>query len=357
MTILSKYVIKNHTSFMLLTLGLGIAIFIIIDLIERADIFLTYEGGGAYILPYYLLKLPGIISQILPAVFLLATVILLCIMNSSRETVALFAGGISLAVLIRILMILGLFWGCVQFFCSQVLVVYCEESATKMWREDVRKWDNDEKKIESQWFIEDQFIVHVNTMFESGKGTGFTAYQLSRNENEIRATIKAQSFVAKENQWILNNVTIMKPNSFEIEFLDVADLPLAQNPSFFFVAQQREPQKLDFFILGQAIERLEVSGSNVEDLKTIWYGKLAYSLSICVFAFVATAIVTYKENVYIAVILSVVMAFCAYVLTMFGDSLGKVGSIPPLVAAFGPQFLVFSGAFARIFYVLSNKKP
>lgn len=357
MSILSKYIIKNHTMFMFLTLGIGIAIYIIIDLIEKADIFLAYEGGAAFILPYYIAKLPGILSQILPAVFLLASVVLLCIMIASRETVALFAGGISFGVIAKILIIIGVFWASVQFFCSQVLVVHGEVVAQQIWRDDVRKWNTRERQISDKWFMEDTIIVHMEQIFESGRGINLTAYQLSKDKNEIQAIIRASHFVATQNNWFLRNIKIIQPSTFEIKEVREGFLPLLQNPDFFFVAEQSDdPQKLDFFVLNQAIEKLEISGSNVEDLKTIWFGKIAYSFSIVVFAFVAVAIVTYKENVYVAVIFSVVVTFLAYMFTMIGDSLGRIGSVPPILAAFIPQFLILLFASMRIYTVLSSKK-
>ena len=44
------------------------------------------------VLTYFVVKMPLVISQILPVIFLLSTVIQLCIMARSRELTALQAG-------------------------------------------------------------------------------------------------------------------------------------------------------------------------------------------------------------------------------------------------------------------------
>ena len=351
MSILSKYMVKNHSYFLLITLGIGVGIFVIIDLIERADYFLAIEGGASFIIPFYFAKLPGIISQILPAVFLLASVILLCVMIASREVVALHAGGISVFVLARTLLFCGIFWAIVQFLCSQLFVIQGEEMAQRIWQEDIRNKVVAEKSINDVWFKEQKYIIYLGTILQSGKGEKLIAYKFSEDESRINTIIRAEDFVAKKGGWSLTNVEIIHPDLFDNTFIPLATFPLEQSPNFFFVTNQGDPKDQTFFVLTDVIKRLEASGSNVEALKTRWYSKLAYSASIIVLAIVSVAIVTYKENIYLAVILSVVIAFIAYVATSLGDSLGESGALPPIVAAWGPQLLLCALAFARIQYV------
>ena len=355
MSILSRYIVKNHTYFLMMTLGIGIGIFIVIDLIERSDTFFAFEGGGAFIIPFYLAKMPGIISQILPAVFLLASVVLLCVMIAARESIALQAGGISMFVLAKVLMYCGFFWAIFQFICS-LLVGYGEDIALDIWRNDARR-DTIfiEANLENVWFTENNYVIHIGKLFKSGKGDTFTAYELSDDEKKINTIIRAESVVAKKGEWLLTNVQITHPDSFENKVVPLASLPINQSALFFFLGKQNDPQSLDFFVLGEAIERLEYAGSNVEDLKTIWYGKIAYSASIIVLAFVSVAIVTYKDNIYLAVMIAVVVAFLAYVFTIIGDSLGQGGAVPPIVGAWGPQIILFLLALMRIQYVFIRR--
>ncbi len=350
MSILSKYIIKQHTLLLAITLGIGLGIFIVIDLVERADAFLETENGISFIIPYYLAKLPGIISQILPAVFLLSSVILLCLMVASRESIALQAGGISKNILAKLLMCCGIFWAIVQFVLSQGLASPGEEIASNIWSQDVRQRQVVEQKLDKVWFIKDNYLVNLNELYESGKGNGFLAYQL-KDEQEIMAIISAKSFEVHEKAWSLKEVSLTKPNEFKTVNIPEAELNIDQEIGFFFVGEQKNPQFLDFMLLGEAIERLKLSGSNVEFLETIWFGKISYAISIVVFAFVALAIISYKDNVYMAVILAVAVAFLTYVLNLMGESLGKEGSLPPMVGAFAAQSIVFILAFARIQYV------
>ncbi len=354
MTILTKYIVKQHSLLLLMTLGIGIGIYLIIDFVEKADSFLEFEGGASHIIPYYLAKLPGIISQILPAVFLLACVILLCVMSASREIVALKAGGISNFVLVRVLMACGIFWAITQFFCAQILVSKTEQQAEKIWDIDVRKRTVSEKILKDIWFIDGNYIVNLGKVSEKGLGEDILIYQLDKDSKEIYTIINAKNFQTKDTVWTLKNLTITNPSEFNTINISEAELIIDQNINYFFVNEEDKPQFLDFVLLGQAIDRLKNSGSNVEQLETIWYGKISYAISIIVFAFVSIAIVSYKSNAYLAVILSVGTAFLTYLLNNLGEGLGENGTLPPIVGAFLAQFIMFCLSLTRIIY--TNKK-
>lgn len=75
------------------------------------------------VLTYFVVKMPLVISQILPVIFLLSTVIQLCIMARSRELTALQAGGISLGVVANSMILCGIFWGGVQLGFSEYLAL------------------------------------------------------------------------------------------------------------------------------------------------------------------------------------------------------------------------------------------
>ncbi len=355
MSILSRYILKQHSLLLLATLSIGIGIYLIIDLVERAEKFLAVEGGAYLILPFYLGKLPVIISQILPAVFLLACVILLCIMIASRENIALQAGGIPMSILARLLMYSGIFWAIIQFILSQFLATYGENVADNIWRYQVRQNIQVERSLDDVWFTKDNYIVYLDKVFEGGKGQGFLAYELSGNQQEVNAVVRAEKFVNNQNQWTLQNVQISKPSDFQDVYYENANLILDQSIKFFFIAEQKDPQNLDFVTLFETISRLESAGSNVEFLKTVWYGKITYAASIIVFAFVAVAIITYNDNVYLAVMLAVISAFLAYVLNMVGAGLSQEGKIPPAVGTWGPQLIIFLLAYARIQLVSIRK--
>ena len=151
MKLLTKYIIKNHTRLIFMTLAIGICIFILIDLIEKADIFMASRKPLMYALQYYFLKLPFIVSQTLPSIFLLSSVIFLSLMITSREAIALQAGGVSVYEITKNLVGLGIFWAVMQFVLSQMIMYATEQKAFSLWRYEVRERVFTENSLENVW--------------------------------------------------------------------------------------------------------------------------------------------------------------------------------------------------------------
>ena len=88
MSLLFRYLTKNNAMILLPTLAVGIGLYVLTDLFERLDNFIEAGLSVGMVLTYFVVKMPLVISQILPVIFLLSTVIQLCIMARSREPVS-----------------------------------------------------------------------------------------------------------------------------------------------------------------------------------------------------------------------------------------------------------------------------
>lgn len=356
MKLLTKYIIKNHTRLVLMTIAISISIFILIDLIEKADIFMASQKPFLYAVEYYILKLPFIVSQTLPAVFLLASVIFLSIMVSSRESIALQAGGISVYTVTLNLIGIGIFWALAQFFLSQLLMNVTEQRAVSLWKYEIRNWDYVEKSLDNLWFVDNEYMVRLGKVYERGYGENLVAYKLSEQSKAIEEIVRAEKFTVEKGSWKLENVTLYSPEKYLQVKKDTAELPIDQTVRFYFISNQEDnPQTLSFFVLGEAIKRLQNSGSNIESMLTVWHSKMTYSVMIVVFAVLAVAIISYKANVYLAVILAVVLSFVSYVLTALGISLGQSGKVPPVFATWFPCVLLFALGYLKIYFGFSKR--
>ena len=351
MSLLFRYIFLRHARLLLLIMGLGVGIYLLTDIVERVDIFIEAGSGLGLVLQYFGVRLPSIIAQILPAVFLLATVVTLCLMGHSRELTALHAGGISFATVAVILVMCGVFWGCVQFACSQFLGVQGERYSQQIWQEEVRKKDLSERTISDVWFMENGWTVSVDTLKADGEGTGFSAFHVRDNGVDVDVIVRAPRVKGSVNSWVLADAERTYPDDYRREEMTRLELSLHQDPELFFSTESNNLQQLPLWQLGDAIEQLGAAGSNVDGLRTVWHGKISYAASLIVMALLGAAIVSKFSNVYIAVGVSMAGTFILYALTMFGESLGQRGVLPPFMAAWGPDVLLFLVAAGRLYYV------
>ena len=352
MSLLFRYIFLRHARLLLLIMCLGLGLYLLTEIVERVDTFIDNGAGFDLVLKYFGCRIPGIVAQILPAVFLLATVVTLCLMGHSRELTALHAGGISFARVAFILVLCGLFWGGIQFSCSQFIGVQGDRYASQIWVEQVRKRELGQKTIHDIWFNEGGWTVSVDSLRQNGMGSGFTAYHVEAGRTtEVDVIIRAPRVKGGTEGWTAFDAVRVKPETFEQETLERVDIPVHQDPKLFFTTNSVNLQQLPIWQLGDAIRHLGDAGSNVEGLRTVWHGKIAYAASLMVMALLGAAIVSWNANIYIAVAVSMGGTFVLYALTMFGESLGMMGTLPPMVAAWGPDSLLLAVAAVRLYFV------
>ena len=352
MSLLARYLFQRHARLLMLIMCLGLGLYLLTEIVERVDIFIDNGAGMDLVLKYFACRLPGIIAQILPAVFLLATVVVICLMGHSRELTALHAGGISFARVAFMLVMCGAFWGGMQFACSQFVGVQGDRYATQIWQEQVRKRDMSQKSVSDVWFREDGWIVSVEKLRVDGEGTGFSAFHVKDgSSSDVDLMVHAPRVKASTSGWVVYDAERISPENFTHEVKESMALPLEQDPSLFFATTSVSLQQLPIWQLGEAIQQLGEAGSNVEGLRTVWHGKIAYAASLMVMALLGAAIVSWNSNIYIAVGISMAGTFLLYALTMFGESLGQMGALPPVMAAWGPDILLLTVALSRLYFV------
>ena len=349
MSLLFRYVFKRQARLLLLIMGLGMGLYLLTELVERVDIFMDAGAGIGLVAQYFAARMPGIIAQILPAVFLLSTVVTLCLMHKSREMTALHAGGIPFASLTVIFVISGVFWGAAQFACAQFLGVEGAAVADRIWQEQVRKKNMNLRTLDKVWFNENGWTVSLGKLRADGVSEGFSAFHIPPGSHDIDAFIDAAGARADKDGWIAENGEELDPHTYVRTRFDRKRLPIHQDTEIFFAVGKTSIQQLPLWRLGETIEKLDTAGSNVEGFRTIWHGKISYACSMVVMALLGAAIITLTFNIYLAVSMSLAGTFVLYALIMFGESLGQRGVLPPMAAAWGPLVLCAAGAMARLF--------
>ncbi len=358
MSLLFRYLLKMNIAIILAILFVGIIIYLLIDLSDNLDIMIDAGISFKTGVIYYAAKTPLIISQILPAIFLLAALTQLSIMSKERELIAIQAGGISLATIVRFFVINGILWSVIQLAFSQALGVYGENEAARIWREDIRGRAPSHLVLEDVWFTDGDYVVHLGSVApKTGQGSDLSAYLLSNDEASISQIIRAKDFTVEKGAWKLADVALFTPANFGQESRSDYTLALTQEvEDFAIIAPKAKPNTLPLWQLGQAIDKLSASGSNVEGLRTAWHMKIAYAASLLVMGLIAVAIITWRDSIYISITLALVCTFVFYVLFTVGGTFGEKGILSPFVAAWGAN--IFAGGLAalRLFYVLRPRR-
>ncbi|BBD07704.1 LptF/LptG family permease [Desulfovibrio ferrophilus] len=332
---LSQYLFKQNLFLLLTTLAAGSALYIMADLFDRLDDFLEAGLGLGTVATYFAAKLPLIISQIMPAVFLVSLVIQLCLMARSRELLALRSGGVSLAAMSRFFLAYALLWCLIQMAFSQLVGVYGQQIVRSIWSEQVRGNIVEKKVLYNIWFREGDLIVEAAQLRPAkNMAQDLSIYEMSDDRQSVKRIITAKNAFAETGKWTLHNVQVLDPVNFSVTNLPQMTLDLQQDPmTFVHIDPNVDPASLPMWQLSRVIERLDASGSNVERLRTAWHMNWSYAFSIMSMALLALALVTLSENVYLNIGLSLVLTFMYYVVYMVGATMGQKGMLLPWMGA------------------------
>ncbi|HBE95516.1 MAG TPA: LPS export ABC transporter permease LptG [Desulfovibrio sp.] len=350
---LGRYLARQNLFLLLACLGAGTGIYLLSDLFDRVDDFVSAGLGLGSMLSYFAFKLPVILSQILPAVFLLALVVQLGLLARSRELMALRAGGVSPGWFTRFFVLYALCWSLLQFGFSQFLGVYGEEQASRIWKEDVRKKQLDKLTFTNLWFRDGAYIVEVDEgVLAQRKATGVTIYEFDSESQRLVRILSAPEALVLEEGWLLQKASALDITSFQSSAQGDLLLPLHQDlKSFAMMEQSEDRTQLPIWRLSAVINELRESGSNVERLRTAWHSRFSYAFSIAVMALLALALSSWSENLYLNIGLALALVFIQYGLHAVGVTAGNKGVLAPLPAAWAGNVLFGLAAGGRLIWI------
>ncbi|QGY41219.1 LptF/LptG family permease [Pseudodesulfovibrio cashew] len=351
--VLSRYLIRQNIYLMAICLSVGTCIYLLSDVFDRLDDFIRAGLGADTILFYFFVKIPLIVSQLMPAIFLLAMVVQLGVLTRSKEMLALRAGGVSFAWFIRFFVFYAVVWSMGQLVFSQFLGVFGEVEANRIWKEEVRKKQLDELKINDLWFRDGPFIVLAKEAFPAkSRATDITVYEFATDSQELIRILKAKKALIDDNGWGLLDVQELDTRTFVSVKRLSQFLSVRQNlKAYAAVELKGDKAQLPLLELSKAIKKLEESGSNVEILKTAWHGKWSYAFSIAVMALLALTLATFSENIYANIGLSLILIFVQYGIHVVGVTAGEKGVLPPFIAAWMGNIVMGGLASVRLAWV------
>lgn len=354
MTLLTRYLFRQNLFLLFTILLVGTGLYVLTDVFERLDIFLESGTSAGSILFFFALKIPTIISLILPAVYLIALVVQLNILDRNREIIALTAGGISPGAFIRFIIFYGIMWALLQLAFAQFFSVQGEKEAARMWQEDVRGRTLEDAALKGLWFTENANIVHIGLVYPvQKKGRDILIYRLNKDNSGIETITRAKTFIIDtKGKWTLFEGSQLVPSEYTSTPFDLLTVPLNQDLRAFQVwssSSAIRPTHLSLFELHDTITRLEQAGSNVERLLTAWHGKLAYACSIFIMGLLAYIVSRLTSNIYLAIVSSLLIVFFYYTINTLSGTLGEKGVVAPVIAAWFANALFAFFCFAWIF--------
>ena len=374
MRILDRYIVQEFLKALLLAIGSFIGVYLVVDLFEKLNQFIKAEAEAEVIARYYLLSLPQIAAQVLPASVLLAGLTSLGNLARHHELLAMRIGRMGLFRIVFPPLAIASALSLAAFLAGETLIPRLNEEALTLYRTKVKKVAPYRlTKANDIWYQAEGSaaqpssgggeiatgvpkgyrFLHISILeTPSGAIRGFTVFELDPDFG-LRRRIEAKQASWKEGRWHLEDGYLFrfeKDGAFQVERFQKLPLDLKERPEE-FSRVMKLPAEMSSGELRDYIQRLRQSGIDVTRYLVDLHAKGATAFSIVVMALIGIAfgLRVGKAGLLAWAGASIPVGFGYWVLLSLGFAFGRGGLLSPFLAAWLPNlFFALGGLIALL---------
>ncbi len=351
MKTLDRYVIGMFFNiFMLIVISL-IGLYLVVDFFERIHYFISKDATLRQIVLYFSYQIPFILSLMIPVAILLSSLLTFGILSKNSEIIAMKANGVSLYRTSYPIIIFAVLMCMVSFFLNEFVTPHTNQQAKYIKLVEIQKKEHIGAFKRNQiWFRGKDGIYNFN-MFDPEAGT-LKGIRINYLDHEMNLTkrIDAAKAVWRNDTWIFYDglITTFPPNSLPIlERFDSTVIDLPETPADFMIVQ-KDTEEMGYFELRKYIKKLHSEGYDATRYIADAHGKIAFSLVSVILAVIGISFSLSKSErsggISQSIAIGIIIGFSYWIVYGFALSLGRSGSLPPLVAAWTANTLFGAGA-------------
>jgi len=349
MTILGRYLVRTYLGMIATCLGAFVAIYLVIDFLER---FGKYSRAGApvkTILVYFLCKIPEIISQTAPMAVLMGTILAIGTLAKNSEITAMRSSGVSLVQIGRPLLVTAA--------CISMILLLLQEFVTPAANERLRYIEQVvvQKKGKAAffrqnniWHRDDNLILQAKLFSpETATLAGVTIWDVGRGLIPV-ARLDAATATPASGGWQLHGAirsSFSQSGGVTVSGKGEEFVKLGLVPADLKVVTQ-SAEDMGFSALLRYCRTISESGYDATRYLTLLHAKISLPFAALIMAFLGIPF-SLRDNrsggVGLSVGISIVIGFSYFIFNALLLSLGQAGALPPYVAAWAAN-LLFAGA-------------
>lgn len=359
MRILDRYLLKEYVSYCLLGVLTFVALFIVVDLFEKLDIFVDHKAGAGLVLLYYAYASGTIVTQVLPIALLLGSLLSLSQLKKYNELTAMQSSGQSPWRLARPLLLAAFVFSIGQYALNEGLGPRMYEGQKKILNEDIKRLSGVDAESRSDVrLLGANGRFYIAQFYESNKKIlrGVSVQWLK--PPRLIERVDADRAVWRGDAWRFEHGFL---RSFAdsvasvVPFEAYGSSELDEDPTD-FARRSFDPFHLGMRDLWRYAERLKESGGETQKYLTNFHLRASFPLAGLIMTLLGTALslrVIRGGNLAIGLGLSVSVGFAFFAFVRVGQALGYNGAVPPLLAAWLGN-LVFGAIGMLLFWKVSR---
>jgi lipopolysaccharide export system permease protein len=297
--------------------------------------------------------IPMIISQAVPVAVLLASLITFSQLSRYNEILAMKANGMSLYRTSIPVIIIAMIICLLSFLFNEFITPYSNERSTYIKLVEIQKQKPLGSFKQNQIWYRGTNGIYNFRMFDSATNTlsGITINYLDNNFLP-RMRIDAEYARWENNRWVFHNLMISRFESGQFPSLEwvttkVIDLP--ERPDD-FTAVQKDASKMGYMELWRYIKRLQNEGYDATRYLVDMHGKVSFTLvsMILVIVGISSSLIRSERSggIMQCIGIGIVIGFSYWIVHAFAMSLGRSGTIPPVLSAWIANLILGSISIA-----------
>jgi len=349
-----RYLVREFLMYLGLGLGIGTALFVVVDLLQTLDRYLRTKPPLVYILEHFVYRLPAALYEGLPVIVLVSTIFLFLALTRQHELTALKAAGVSLyRVSVPVLLLaFAVSLGSVVF--QETLLPFLNSKGEEVDRIKIRgELPRHLQRRTQIWYrsSESRFF-RVDLLDPADRQMdGVMILEIDRNFRLLNRLDTARAYWTPkgwefERGWFREFGPDGGVESVPF-VLTSLELPETLND---FIQIQKPADTMSFRELRAYMAKLQESGHQVGKYVVQLYSKLSFPLVHVIMALVAIpfALLWPRGGRIIGVALAIALSMGYWVVNSLALSFAKADLLPPLLAAWAAN-VVFAGLGISLF--------
>jgi lipopolysaccharide export system permease protein len=319
-------------------------LFLVVELFDRIDDFIERQVFWGDAVHYLLLRLPGLIYQIVPGLFLLASVLTFSTLTKHNEMTAVRSGGIAPLRLASPLFLLGALGGLLLLVAQEYVLPYTNHAYRLLWHTRIRHEKVDTPlgvvKQGQLWYRGTARIWNAKIGLPlEHRLLGVTIYALDATGAIRQRYDVAEARWTPQGWWLLqgslrtfgpDGLFVTPPEYFEQQQVEFSE----RLPDMTTV--RKEPEEMGLSELLVYATQLQRRGGPATRYLVELHGKLAFAVLCVVMAGFGMPLAMHLNRsggTVGAVGLTLFCGFSYWVVHSLVIAMGYSGQLPPVVAA------------------------
>lgn len=348
MSTLDRYILGTFIRNLLLVLLTLIALYSLIEFLEKVDDLLEYRASFQYYLLYPLYNLPVLVTNSLPMAVLLATFATIGGFSRTNQLTAMLGGGLGLGRISRPLFLGSLALVALMIITNLWLFPWSTRETDYLLRTEIKGKKAPSAATENLYFRDGSRIISVARAFpDRGAIFGLTVVEFNEQFLPVRRIEAEQATHLQDGRWQLANTVSWQFNpetrgvaAFERQKQLLLDLDRQPDEMLQF---WHKPEELPFGKLLALTDKLRAEGYDPRPYQMESQARVARAAVPLIMVLVGIPFALQRgRNASFAfgVVVSLVIFLAYFVLSAIFTVLGSAAVLPPFIAAWAANLLM-----------------